>query len=414
MHTSPESVLVSAVINSTDPFAAQAYGIRADQLIGYRTEYEWVQNYYHTYGETPSTEKLQIVFPEFPMSTDADCRWAATEIQEQYAHRTMSKALQKGGAALYSGDTRGAYEVFQDLRYSEVSIKPVNLLDDPLFFEDYDNPQEKRVPVPWSTLQGATGGIGPGELWYLASRPGMGKSAYLIQTAVEAAMAGLRVLFYSLEMTKRQVQVRSHAIMGHKLGWGDQIDAHAMLHYSYSQSSYKKLLVDIKGNMPGELHIHDASMGGVSPATILGRCDDYDLVIVDYIGLMRTDGGQRAIEDWRHAAIISNSLKEIVLSRKTRIMAASQINRDGDQLGWRPPKLKNMAQSDALGQDGDVVVTMKRYGGERSRAGVMSVQKNRHGEGGNFFWTNYLPNTGNFDEIPRDQADQIKDDNDED
>jgi hypothetical protein len=44
---------------------------------------------------------------------------------------------------------------------------------------------------------------------------------------------------------------------------------------------------------------------------------------------------------------------------------------------------------------------------------VASIEKNRHGESGRLYWTKYLPNTGDYDEISRETADQMKDDADD-
>ena len=128
--------------------------------------------------------------------------------------------------------------------------------------------------------------------------------------------------------------------------------------------------------------------------------------MVDYIGLAKTDDGRRAVQDWRNVAEISNQLKEIALAKSTRIISASQINRDGAGPSPRPPALHTLAQSDHLGNDGDVVLTMKRYG---IGAGVFSVEKNRHGPSQNLFYTLYDPNRGDFSEISSDRANDIKD-----
>lgn len=143
-------------------------------------------------------------------------------------------------------------------------------------------------------------------------------------------------------------------------------------------------------------------MGRVSPGVVANRAQDYDLNIVDYVGLMYTDDGRPAIKDWREMAEISNQLKEIALSKSARIIGASQINREGDTHGRRPPRLKTLAQSDHLGNDGDVVLTMKRYG----LATVLSAEKNRHGEAERLFYTNFLPNDGDFREIDADTAEE--------
>jgi replicative DNA helicase len=170
--------------------------------------------------------------------------------------------------------------------------------------------------------------------------------------------------------------------------------------------SYKRLVDRISEEVSGELFVIDTSLGRVSPATIQAQSDQADLVIVDYAGLLSTPMGNRAVDDWRSMASISNMLKEVSVATSVPIISAAQINRDGDGAGWKPPRVKNLAQSDALGQDADVVITHKRY--SKSTA-VASIEKNRHGASGDYFWTRFQPDEGRFEEITREQADDIKD-----
>jgi replicative DNA helicase len=154
----------------------------------------------------------------------------------------------------------------------------------------------------------------------------------------------------------------------------------------------------------GKFFVQDSSYGKISPQ-VIAQDKTMDAVFIDYAGLMAAPSGQAAIEDWRHMAAISNALKLTALSNEVRVIAAAQINRDGDTTGLRTPKLKNLSQSDALGQDGDVVVTMKQSG----QAMAYSIEKNRHGEGGKKFFTNFQPNIGKFDEIGEEEAQTISD-----
>lgn len=235
-------------------------------------------------------------------------------------------------------------------------------------------------------------------------------SSYLIDMGVEAALNGQRVCFYSMEMSKRQVQVRAQAAMAYRLGI--KVSGHQMLHRTYDATAYKELLGQIGEQMEssgGTFDIHVPSMGRVSPGVVASLASEYDLHAVDYIGLMRTDDGRPVVRDWRDIAEVSNALKETALAKSTSILAASQVNREGDSPSPKPPALKNLAQSDHLGNDGDVVLTMKRYG---MGAGIFSVEKNRHGPSLSTFFTKYDPDKGDFNEITQDAADDIKDETD--
>jgi len=138
---------------------------------------------------------------------------------------------------------------------------------------------------------------------------------------------------------------------------------------------------------------------------IASRCGEYQLTVVDYVGLMTQDGGGMAIDDWRVMAKISNSLKTIALANSdSRLLCAAQINRDGET-GSAPPKVKNLAQSDDLGRDGDVVLTMRAK--PKNVATHFSLEKNRHGASGIHFHTTFDPNSGVSTEISADHADDL-------
>ena len=125
--------------------------------------------------------------------------------------------------------------------------------------------------------------------------------------------------------------------------------------------------------------------------------------------LMKDDTGTSAISDWRNIAAISNQLKQVALAHNARIIAASQINREGINSRGRPPKLENLTGSDALGQDADVVLTMARMA---SNVTWLSMEKNRHGPSSVWFYTKFDADHGDYREITLDEARDLRDNDD--
>ena len=402
--TTHETLLISSIINSGDVHMAAGFGVRPEHFDGYRGEYQWVLNYYTQYASCPSLVELQTAFPNFPHDPDqTDGRWSAYETKRLHNKKEIRDRITQASIHLQKDNVEDAAAALEGYKLDVAVSRPTSALLDHKFLDDYFDTQEPRIPLPYPTLQAKTNGIGPGELWYFAARQGHGKSSYLIDIACEAVLAGQNVVVYSLEMTKRQTQVRMHAALGRRLGL--PVDANAMLRRSFDPVGYKRLLGAIEEQVPGTLAIHEVSMGRVTPAVIDSNAGDFNLSIVDYVGLMRADDGTPAIKDYRVIGEISNTLKSIALSRHTGIIAASQINRDGVSTSWRPPAIHTLAQSDHLGNDGDVVITMKRYG---LGASVHSLEKNRHGQSGICYFTKYDANHGDFTEITRDEADEIR------
>jgi hypothetical protein len=403
---SNETLLLSAILNTGDVNLAAYLGVRPEHFgEGHRPKYQWILNCYKQFGSVPSVASFMSTFPTFPYDEDQqEARLVAHLIKRAKAKVDL---LGKARAALVSlehDEVEDAYALFEDFRMDVTVARPDNALVDHGFMDNYEDTPEDRIRMPWSSLDGRTWGIGGGELWYFAARQGQGKSSFLLDMAAEAAMAGKKVVVYSLEMTKRQTQVRLHAALGKRLGIRG-IDSNAMLRRTFVPAQYKDLLQQIEARVPGQIFVHEVSMGLVTPAVVDQHAADFDLSVIDYVGLMRNDERVPAIKDYRIIAEISNALKGIALGKHHSIIAASQINRDGVSQHWRPPALHTLAQSDHLGNDGDVVITMKRYGLGTS---VCSLEKNRHGSSGVCFWTKFDANRGDLSEITRDEADEIR------
>lgn len=400
---SSEAYLLSALISMKDVHGAARLGITPEMFAGYQAEYRFMLSYAQTYGEAPSPEVMVQRFPGFTFAPNEDVRFSADDVREEFNRRELAKAVRNTVEALRHGDLESALLNWNT--YSPAhGVKALReTLTDESFLETYGDHVDS-IELPWPTLQALTNGIGPGQFWTAAARLGVGKSWTGLEVARHAAMLGYKVIIWSLEMPERQCNTRIHSMMAPHLGFG--VGFNELKSGLYSKREYKELLAAIKDNLNGNIFVLDSSSGTISPATIAAHADAADLHIVDHIGLMRDSSGSRAISDWRVMATVSNELKEIAVAKKTRIFALSQINREGDTSNWRPPRTKNLAQSDAIGQDSDVVLTMKKF--SRSTMTYL-LDKNRDGPGDRLFWTHFDPEAGRYGEITRDQAEHIKD-----
>jgi replicative DNA helicase len=260
--------------------------------------------------------------------------------------------------------------------------------------------------VPYRTLQRVTGGLRPGNLWYVASRPNQGKSAHLCNMATKALLDGCRVMFYSLEMSEMEVRFRFHTKLAAHYGYPG-ITLTDLRDRRVDKALYKTFVSELDDRIKdtgGHLNIHTPADGMITPSLISSRADEYHLNVIDYIGLMKTDTGIAAVSDWRIAAGISNDLKLLAGASASSFLVASQINREGDH-GSAPPKISQLSQSDALGQDGDVVLTFRSK--PHDVATHFMVDKNRHGPRGIEFFTVFDPNKGQFHEITKQQAEDL-------
>jgi replicative DNA helicase len=400
-NTSGEALLISTMLNTgVDP---AIYGISDGMLAAYQTQYRWLVSYPGQYGTLPTSSVFRHAFPDFVLDGDAeDIIYAAEVVRGEHRRREAIKLLTTVSEHINTGDVEEAIQLIQSAKFTTSTRAQVsNALEDDDFFVEYSEKPD-AMTVPWKTLQKETGGIRKGDLWYIAARQGNGKSWTLGDMARHALIEGREVKFYSLEMPKHQVMVRMHVLLGASLDFN--VNHIAMRDRVYDPVAYKRLVKKIKSEVMGKFYVQDSSFGKISPQ-VIAQDTDMDVVFVDYVGLMTSPTGSAAVEDWRHMAAISNALKLTANSNQVRVVAAAQINREGDTLGLHTPRLKNLSQSDALGQDGDVVVTAKQSG----QAMAYSLEKNRHGEGGKKFYTKFLPNIGKFPEITQEEAQMIAD-----
>jgi hypothetical protein len=407
LRPSSSALLLSALLNTGDVTAAQSLGITPEQMGGYQNEYRWLLSYYQMYKEQPSWAVFQDKFPDFPRTEHTELTYCAEEVRYAASKQLILKAVRDAGVHIREGDLEQAYTCLATIHLPTAPAPLTDVLSEDSFLDDYGQPVE-MIPSTMRTLTNVTGGFRRGDLLVYAARTSVGKSWCLANQAVESAMQGLKVVYFSLEMSEEQIRSRMHSIAGARLGMDVK---HSDLHgRTYDIQLYKELLYEIRQKISGSIHITDFSQGRVSPHQVQAMAGNADLIIIDYIGLMSSSAGSRAVEDWRIAATISNQLKEVAIAANARILAASQINREGDSMGWRPPKVRHLAQSDAFGQDADLVLTMKKYG---KRAMVYSVEKNRHGPSDILMWSRFEPNLARFAEITRDVADELRDEDDD-
>jgi replicative DNA helicase len=396
-----EAHLISSMINTHAADATVAYGITPDMFVTYGTEYRWAINHSKIYDTPPTPEALTSRFGDFPFTTATDVAFFSDELRQEYTKREFVKMLKEAAHKASEGDMEEALIAWASFSPPTAGSRLISDYADDKFLDGYGEEQH-AMTVPWKTLQNVTGGMRPGDYWTFAARLSQGKSWFLLDFAAHSMMDGRDVMMYSLEMSERQCNIRLHVKLGKLLGI--KVDHVDMRDGMFPRRDYENLLAEIRERVPGHFYVHDAGKQKVTPALIQANAKKVDISLVDYIGLMSTTSGDAAIKDWRFAAEVSNNLKEIAVSQDARILTAAQINREGDSTGWKPPRLSQLSQTDAIGQDSDVAITMKQF--SRTTA-ICGIEKNRHGPAGIYFWTNFKPNVGDMDEITRSQAEAI-------
>lgn len=229
-------------------------------------------------------------------------------------------------------------------------------------------------------LDALTGGFEPGQLIILAARPGVGKTAFALGVTDHAARAGRTALFMSLEMPARELSMRVMAqrsgVSVHAMRTGTRNDDHwSALTRVSGEAARQRLFIDDK---PAITLAYLRAR-----AKRLARKHGLHLIVVDYIGLMRGEGQNRAQE----LGSISRGLKALAKELAVPIIACAQLNRAVESRSDRRPQLHDLRDSGEIEQDADIVLMLHREEMTNSApewhgVGDLLLRKHRNGPTG--------------------------------
>jgi replicative DNA helicase len=212
------------------------------------------------------------------------------------------------------------------------------------------------VPTGYSRLDQLTAGLQPSDLIIVAARPSMGKTSLALNMAMNAALDGIPVCVFSLEMSMEQLMMRMLAAKA-------RVDASRMRRPAIlNDEDWAHLMKAADDLSRAPLFIDDTP--SLSTLELRARTRrlkaerDIGLVIVDYLQLMRTnrrtDSRELEISD------ISRSLKALAKEMHVPVIALSQLNRKVEERGDRRPVLSDLRESGAIEQDADVILFIYR------------------------------------------------------
>ncbi|RMF78115.1 MAG: replicative DNA helicase [Nitrospirae bacterium] len=211
------------------------------------------------------------------------------------------------------------------------------------------------VPSGFADLDRKLLGFQPSDLIILAARPAVGKTAFGLNVAANAAVRhGARVAIFSLEMSSLQLALRMLCAEA-------KVDAHRVRAGNVPSELWSSLTHAASSLSQAPIFIDDSAT--LSPlemrarARRLKREHGLDLIIVDYLQLMR--GSQRAERRDLEIAEISRSLKGLAKELEVPVLALAQLSRRTEE-STGGPKLSHLRESGSIEQDADVVLFLHR------------------------------------------------------
>lgn len=231
------------------------------------------------------------------------------------------------------------------------------------------------------------GGLIEEGLYFLAARPGVGKTALALEIAENVADKVGRVIFFSMEMSSKQLYAR-------RLANQTGVNSKVLLMSSMTEDEYQKAYEAANELAKHPLEVIDRGAMPVSRIASIARSrSDVKLIIVDHFTLIQKPGKQQAFTEY---AEIAHALKRLAKAVKAPVLCLIQLSRESDKQKGRA-HLSDLRGSGATEEDADGVMILHRPwdDGDGPREPQKPIQeiiyldKNRHGEPGNImlsFW----------------------------
>ena len=237
------------------------------------------------------------------------------------------------------------------------------------------------VPTGFSDLDYKTAGLHNSDLILVAARPAMGKSAFALNIATNAALRGnVPVAIFSLEMSKEQMANRilcSEAM----------VDSNKVRTGRVEDEDWAKLAMASGELSEAGIFIDDTP--GISVMEIRAKCrklkleKNIGLVVIDYLQLVQ-GSNKRVNSREQEISEISRSLKILAKEINVPVIALSQLSRAPEQRPDHRPMLSDLRESGAIEQDADIVMFLYRddyYNEESEKKNIAEVIIAKHRAG---------------------------------
>jgi replicative DNA helicase len=322
---------------------------------------------------------------------------------EQYAEIVSQKAIRRRliqvaqeTVTLSYNEERDLQELIEEAetRLFEVSQKHVKQdisSVESVLSESFDRLDElhkdkgklRGIPTGFKDLDNILAGLQRSDLFILAARPSMGKTAFSLGLAHSIALKAKEpVLIFSLEMSKEQLVDRM-------LATESGVDAWALRTGNLTDSDFEKIGNAMGSLSEAQIFIDDTPGITVSDLRTKARRESHirplGLIIVDYLQLM--SGGSRFASDGNRVqeiSAISRGLKGIARELNVPLIALSQLSRSVESRTPQIPQLQDLRESGSIEQDADVVAFLYRedyYNPESERKNIMDIFIKKHRNG---------------------------------
>ncbi|MEJ2707700.1 MAG: replicative DNA helicase [Anaerolineales bacterium] len=236
------------------------------------------------------------------------------------------------------------------------------------------------VPTGFIDLDRLLGGLQPSDFLIIAGRPGMGKTAFMLSAAKNAAQTHKKhVAIFSLEMSNEQLVQR---LIAQETG----IDSQRLRTGNLQEDEWPVFTHAIE--VMSDTHIFLDDTPALTPLQLRTKSRrlhleyQLDLIVVDYLQLMSS--GTRSENRVQEVSHISRNLKILARELNVPVLAAAQLSRAVEQRADKEPQLSDLRESGSLEQDADVVMFIHRpevYEKDTLKQNIAQIKVAKHRNG---------------------------------
>ena len=237
--------------------------------------------------------------------------------------------------------------------------------------------EAQRMYIGFPKLDDLLGGLEGGDMIVIGARPGVGKSAFVTQVTTSLARSGKRVGFYNLEMQEKQVYER---FVVAESGIGLTRLRRAVRFLGDEEERFRRANEVLEKE---EQIIITTGSKSVSEIRNESRHMGYDIIVIDYLQLLRSDKTYRG-NRYAEVGAISKAIKALAMELNIPIIALSQLNRVSEARENKEPTMAELREAGDIEQDASVILLMWNTAkNDSSRKGI-KVEKQRQGRTGKF------------------------------
>ena len=212
------------------------------------------------------------------------------------------------------------------------------------------------VTTGFKYLDVMTSGLQRSDLIILAARPAMGKTAFALSLALNAAVKGnASVMVFSMEMSKEQLGQRL-------LSMESKVPMQSLKTGRLERRDWDDINIALDVLSKANIHIDDTA--GVSIMEMKSKCrrlkaeEGLDLVVIDYLQLMNPEG--KSDSRTQEISVISRNLKLLARELDCPVLVLSQLSRAPETRTDHRPMLSDLRESGSIEQDADIVIFLYR------------------------------------------------------